>query len=205
MKAMTATLCLLLAASGAWAADSRVPAASPQAQPAAVKPTKKNVVVVIIDVSRIARESNLAKSVQAEFQVWGDGIKAALQPKGDALRAKQEALKTEGAKLTADQKQVREKEIATLQGEMNQLQQKAQQEYQQRQQGAEERLRAAFDPVLDTVAKENGWDVILNKTDRLLWSSEAVDQTDQILARFNAAYTVPPPAVPAPAPATPAK
>lgn len=203
MKALTATFCLLLAASGAWAADTRVPTSTPQAQPAAIKPTKKNVVVVIIDVSRIARESNLAKSVQAEFQAWGDGVKATLQPKGDALRAKQEALKTEGAKLTADQKQVREKEIATLQAELNQVQQKAQQEYQQRQQGAEERLRAAFEPVLDTVAKENGWDVILNKTDRLLWSSEAVDQTDQVLARFNAAYTIPPVA-PAPA-ATPAK
>lgn len=205
MKAMTATLCLLLAASGAWAADTRVPTSTPQVQPAAVKPTKKNVVVVIVDVSRIARESNLAKSVQAEFQAWGDGVKAALQPKGEALRAKQEALKTEGAKLTADQKQVREKEIASLQAELNQVQQKAQQEYQQRQQGAEERLRAAFEPVLDTVAKENGWDVILNKTDRLLWSSEAVDQTDQVLARFNAAYTIPPvAAAPAPA-ATPAK
>ncbi len=200
MRATTATLCLLLAASGVWAGDSRVPASATQAQSAAVKTTKKNAVVVIVDVSRIARESDLAKSVQAEFQAWGDGVKATLQPKGEALRVKQEALKTDGAKLTADQKQVREKEIATLQAELNQLQQKAQQEYQQRQQGAEERLRAAFEPVLDTVAKENGWDVILNKTDRLLWSSEAVDQTDQVLSRFNSAYTIPPVAA-APAPA----
>ena len=88
---------------------------------------------------------------------------------------------------------------------MNQIQQKAQQEYQQRQQGAEERLRAAFEPVLDTVAKENGWDVILNKTERLLWSSEAVDQTEQVLARFNAAYTVPPVAKAQAPVATPAK
>lgn len=201
MKVMTATMCLLLAANAAWATDTRVPTSTPPVQSASVKPTKKNVVVVVVDVSRIARESNLAKSVQAEFQAWGDGIKAALQPKGDTLRTKQEALKTEGAKLTADQKQVREKEIAALQLEMSQLQQKAQQEYQQRQQGAEERLRAAFEPVLDTVAKENGWDVIINKADRLLWSSDAVDQTDQVLARFNAAYTIPPPAVPATAPA----
>ncbi len=202
MRAMTATMCLLLAASAAWATDTRVPASTPPAQSAAVKPTKKNVVVVVVDISRIARESNLAKSVQAEFQAWGDGVKATLQPKGETLRAKQEALKTEGAKLTADQKQVREKEIATLQLELNQLQQKAQQDYQQRQQGADERLRAAFEPVLDAVAKENGWDVILNKADRLLWTSEAVDQTELVLARFNAAYTVPPPAAPA---ATPAK
>jgi|APIni6443716594_1056825.scaffolds.fasta_scaffold124233_1 outer membrane protein len=201
MKAMTATLCLLLAAGGAWAADTRVPASTPPAQSTSVKPTKKSVVVVIVDVSRIARESNLAKSVQAEFQAWGDGVKVALQPKSEALRVKQEALKTEGAKLTADQKQVREKEIATLQLEMNQMQQKAQQEYQQRQQGAEERLRAAFEPVLDAVAKENGWDVVLNKADRLLWTSEAVDQTEQVLTRFNAAYTVPPPATPAAKPA----
>jgi outer membrane protein len=201
MRAMTATMCLLLAASAVWATDTRVPASTPPAQSAAVKPTKKNVVVVVVDISRIARESNLAKSVQAEFQAWGDGVKATLQPKGDALRAKQEALKTEGAKLTADQKQVREKEIAALQLELNQLQQRAQQEYQQRQQGADERLRAAFEPVLDAVAKENGWDVILNKADRLLWTSEAVDQTDQVLARFNAAYTIPPPAAPAAAPA----
>lgn len=205
MKAMTATLCLLFAASGVWAADTRVPASTPQVPPAAVKPTKKNIVVVIVDISRIARESNLAKSVQTEFQAWGDGVKAALQPKGEALHAKQEAMKTEGGKLSADQKQVREKEIAALQLEMNQIQQKAQQEYQQRQQGAEERLRAAFEPVLDTVAKENGWDVILNKTERLLWSSEAVDQTEQVLARFNAAYTVPPVAKAQAPVATPAK
>lgn len=191
MKLMTATFCLLLAASGAWAADSRLPSA---------KPTKKSVVVVVLDMPRVVRESNLSKTVQADFQAWGEGVKAGLQPKANALQAKQAALQSDGAKLTPERKQAAEKEIADLQGELAQAQQKAQQEYQQRQQAAEVRLRTAFDPVLDAVAKENGWDIILNKADRLVWSSDAVDQTEIVLARFNAAY----PAPSAPAPSAPA-
>lgn len=205
MKAFIAAVAIVLTAAGSWAADSRVPASTTAQPEAAAKPTKKAAVVVVLDMGRIIRESNLSKSIQAEFQTWGDGVRAAMQPKAEAIRTKQEALKKDEGKLNADQKQTREKEIALLQGELQQMQQKAQQEYQQRQQAAEGRLKAAFEPVVDAVAKENGWDVILSTGgDRLVWSSAAVDQTDLVLARFNGAYTIPPPAAPAPA-AKPAK
>lgn len=206
MKGIVTALVIGLTALGTLAADSRVPSTSQQPAPAAsgaVKPTKKAVTVVVIDMGRIVREAAMSRAIQADFQAWGDSVKATMQPKADALKAKQEALKNEGAKLTADQKQTREKEIALLQSELGQIQQKAQQEYQGRQQAAEERLRAAFEPVLDALGKEYGWDIILNKGgDKLVWSSEAVDQTDLVLARFNAANPAPAPAPAAAAPAT---
>jgi outer membrane protein len=197
MKVLAATLCLALATGALWAQDSRVPSAAPQA----AKPTKKQVVVVVIDMAKIVKDSNLSKSVQAEFQSWVEQVKAALQPRAETIRTKEEALKTEGDKLTPDQKQTREKEIQVLQNELTQLQQKVQQDYQTRQQMAEDRLRKAFDPVIDALAKEYGWDIILNKSERMVWNSDAVDQTDLVLARFNAAAPAPAPAAaPAPAP-----
>lgn len=204
MKLFTAALCLALATGTLWAQDSRVPSSAS----AAAKPTKKQVVVVVIDMAKIVKESNLSKSVQAEFQTWVEQVKAALQPRAETIRTKQEALKNEGDKLTADQKQTREKEIQVLQTELNQLQQKVQQDYQTRQQMAEDKLRKAFDPIVDALAKENGWDIIMNKSERMVWNSDAVDQTDLVLARFNAATPAPaaaPAATPAAAPTTPAK
>jgi Skp family chaperone for outer membrane proteins len=196
MKVSAVALCLALLAGACWAQDSRVPTAAPSG----TKPTKKQVVVVVIDMAKVVRESSLSKSVQAEFQSWTEGVKAALQPRADTIRAKQDALKNDEGKLNADQKQTREKEIALLQAELNQLQQKVQQDYQTRQQMAEERLRSAFDPVVDALAKEFGWDIILNKSERMVWNSDAVDQTDLVLARFNAAAPAPA-AAPAQAPA----
>lgn len=201
MKAFAAALCLALATCSFWGQDSRVPSSAAQA---ASKPTKKQVVVVVIDMAKIVKDSNLSKSVQADFQAWVEQVKAALQPRGETIRAKQEALKNDGDKLTPDQKQTREKEIQVLQTELTQLQQKVQQDYQTRQQMAEDRLRKAFDPLIDALAKENGWDIIMTKSDRMVWNSDAVDQTDYVLARFNAATAsqlAAPAAAPAPAPA----
>ena len=99
MKVPAVALCLALLTGSIWAQDSRVPSAAPPG----AKPTKKQVVVVVIDMAKIVRESNLSKSVQAEFQNWTDGVKAALQPRADIIRTKQEALKNDEAKLNADQ------------------------------------------------------------------------------------------------------
>ncbi|MGA9751393.1 MAG: OmpH family outer membrane protein [Acidobacteriota bacterium] len=160
------------------------------------KPTKKNPVVVVVDMGQIVRESNLSKQIQAELQSWGEGMRAQMEPKIKAYQEKEAAFKKDEAKLSAADKTKRSQELDALRADLQQMQTKAQQEYQQRQQAAGERMQAAFGPLMDSLAKERGWDVVLNKGQQdVIWASDAVDQTAAVLARFNAQA----PAAPAPA------
>ncbi len=154
---------------------------------ASEKPTKKNPVVVVVDMGQIVRESTLSKQIQAKLQSWGEGMRAQMEPKIKAYQEKEAAFKKDEAKLSSADKAKRSQELDALRGELQQMQTKAQQEYQQRQQAAGERMQAAFGPLMDSLAKEKGWDVVLNKGQQdVIWASDAVDQTAVVLARFNA-------------------
>ncbi len=191
-KLLTALLALALTLS-ALAAGAK---ASPNED---AKVTKKTPVVVIVDMARIYKDAKISKQIQADFQAWNESLRATFQKKLADLRAKQEDLKKNEAKLSKDEKDKDKKAIDAAQKDMSQLQMQARQEFQKRQKAAEEKLHAVLDPLLDKLGKENGWDVILNKGAKdLVWNSGAVDETDLILKRLDAA-TPEAPASPAPA------
>jgi len=191
-KLLTALLALALTLS-ALAAGSK---ASPNED---AKATRKTPVVVIVDMARIYKDAKISKQIQADFQKWNESLRATYQKKLADLRAKQEDLKKNEAKLSKDEKDKEEKAIDAAQKDMSQLQMQARQEFQKRQKAAEEKLHAVLDPLLDKLGKEHGWDVILNKGAKdLVWNSGAVDETDLILKRLDAA-TPEAPASPAPA------
>jgi Skp family chaperone for outer membrane proteins len=187
---LAVTLCLALAA----------PAIT-----AAIKPTKKKVVVVVVDMNRVFKDSKLSQQIQAEFKVWDDGIRLQAQPKLDLLKQKQQALEAGKATLPEAEKTKLEKEIQGIQQEVSLVQNKARQEYQEKQASASQRMQAKLAPVLQSLGTENEWDVVVNKGDQnILWTSEAVDQTDTLLERLDAeTQDAPSPAPAAAAPATP--
>jgi Skp family chaperone for outer membrane proteins len=181
MKPITATAalagCLLLAACKGPSAPA-TPSGS-----AGPKPAKANPVVVVLDMNRLIGESQLSKTIDQELRSWAEAKQAELQGRAQSA---QQALGT-GAKPA---------EVEAMKRELYRMQEAAKQEFQQRQTAAAERLKQAFDPLIQSLAKENGWDVVLNKNEQLtIYVGETLDQTDFVLARLNAA--------PAPA-ATPA-
>ena len=189
-------------------------AVSATAQAPKVKPTKKKVVVVMIDMGRIYRESKLSKQIMAELKTWDDSIRSQAQPKVELLKQKQQALQDGQSKLSAEEKDKLNKETQALQTELSGIQSKARQEGQEKQGAATQRMQDKLQPAIEALANENEWDLVMNKTDQnAVWSSEALDQTDLILAKLDAATSdapapvaaqpaAPPPTAPAKPPST---
>ncbi len=152
------------------------------------KPAKANPVIVVLNVERIMHESKLSKDIQADLKSWAEGIQGQLQSHAEVIR-KAEADKSKSPK-----------ELDAMKSELFQMQQQAKNEFQQRQEAAADQMKKAFDPLVQRLAKENGWDVVLNENEQItIFASNALDQTDFVIQQLNAA----PAPSPAPAPETP--
>jgi Skp family chaperone for outer membrane proteins len=158
------------------------------------KPAKANPVVVVLNMDKIMGESTLSKNLHNELKAWTDGKQSELRSKTDAIQ-----------KAIAD-KSKKPAEIEAMKRDLMQFQESANQEYKQRQMGAADRMKQTFGPLVISLAKENGWDVVINKSsDATIYTGEALEQTDFVLAKLNAALekkASEPAAAPAAAPAT---
>ena len=140
------------------------------------KPAKKDPVVVVLEMDKIMGESKLSKDLHAELKSWADSKQAELRARGEAIRAAEASKSAKPAELDAMKREIME------------MQEMAKQEYQQRQMSAAERMKQAFGPLVVNLAKENGWDVVMNKSSEgTIYTGEALDQTDYVLAKLNAA------------------
>jgi outer membrane protein len=161
------------------------------------KPPKANPVVVVLNMDKIMGESTLSKSLHTDLKAWADAKQGELRSKTDAIQ-----------KAIAD-KSKKPAEIEAMKRDLMQFQEAANQEYKQRQMGAADRMKQTFAPLVVSLAKENGWDVVVNKSsDAAIYTGEALDQTDYVLAKLNAALdkkapepAASPAAAPAPQPA----
>lgn len=183
--ALTLAVCLSLSLA------CKPPAPAAPATPggnAAAKPAKANPVVVVLDMDRLMGDSNMSKGLHEELKSWAEGKQAELKARAEFIQ-KAEQAKAKGPA-----------EVEGMKRELFQMQEMAKQEFQQRQVEAADRMKKTFDPLVQSLAKENGWDVVLNKSEQLtIYAGDALDQTDFVLARLNAApaHT----AAPSPAPA----
>ncbi len=150
--------------------------AGPATSSTGAKPAKANPVIVVLNVERIMHESKLSKDIQADLKSWAEGIQGQLQSRAEVIR-KAEAGKSKSPK-----------ELDAMKGELFQMQQQAKNEFQQRQEAAADQMKKAFDPVVQRLAKENGWDVVLNENEQItIFASNALDQTDYVIQQLNAA------------------
>jgi Skp family chaperone for outer membrane proteins len=158
------------------------------------KPPKANPVVVVLNMDKIMGESTLSKSLHAELKTWTD-------EKGAEMRSRTEAIQKAQA-----EKSKKPAELEAMQRDLMAFQQAANEEYKKRQMSAADRMKQTFGPLVISLAKENGWDVVINKSsDATVYTGEALDQTDFVLAKLNAALekkASEPAAAPAAAPAT---
>ncbi len=142
------------------------------------KPAVKNPVVVVLDVQRIMREAKPSQEIQKSLNDWAETTMTEMKAKMEAYQ-----------KAKADKKLSRTR-LAAMEKDLQELRQKDNEEYQKRRQAAADRMKGIMDPLIQKLAKENGWDVILNKVDQVtIWSSNALDQTDYVIQQLNKVKT----------------
>ncbi len=167
----------LLATALLLASCQAPPASTPTATGDGAKPAKANPVIVVVDLEHLVEASDFSKRLNDELKGWAE--------------AKQGELAAHAQRLQQSHSTPpKPAEVEALRREMFGLQERAKQEFQQRQGEAGERMRATLDPLLKDLAAANGWDVVLNKNEQItVFAGDALDQTDFVLARLNAAST----------------
>jgi len=142
-------------------------------------------VTVVVSVDRVAEESALAKRVRGEVEEFAKTVQTNLNQAAEQIQA------------AASDPRRNPSEIASMKGQWMQLRQQAQDQINGRRAKAEDQVHQALDKVLATLAKEQGWDLVLRK-DRhaALWAAETLDRTDLVIQRMNSLPAAP--ATPAP-------
>jgi Skp family chaperone for outer membrane proteins len=192
-----------------FALAALIPATGVMAQAASNPgtPAKKPTYVVVIDRARIIQESKVFKDIQDEYNAWEAGFKAQVQPKVELLRAKQRELGVgpenenqdpeSKPKLSDPERAKLQKEIDQLKSEIDKLQVDGRKAYEEMQKAGSQRVMAALRQVIDKLAAEKGWEVVLNKDDlNVVWFINAVDQTEAVLAKMEKAPKAPATAAP---------
>jgi outer membrane protein len=176
-----------------------------EGQPAP-KPPKRNPVVVVVDVERIVKETKMSQDIQNELNAWGQGMQAQLQAKAEAFKQKDAEFRAEAMRLSPQLRDQRIRELEAMQQDLQQLQGQAQQEFERRQSLAGQKMSEKFEPLVRTLAGENGWDVVLNKAaQNTIFANDALDQTDYVIQRLNSAARNPGSKEPAAEPAAGSK
>jgi Skp family chaperone for outer membrane proteins len=159
---------------------------SPQKEALQEKPTKKNPVVVFVDLKRLLSESKLFRQLDARIKAVVNAADATFSSKYEEFSQKKQAFLDEEAKMTPTDRDRRDKELRILETEIADHQKQVKELYQSKEADADRVFQSALDEVIAQLSKELGWDVVLNRSfPSVIWNSAPLDQTDIILKRLN--------------------
>ncbi len=157
-------------------------------EPAQAQPSEQATVprIAVVNGDRIIVESTVGQAAQARAQeitaTWEGRVSAKRDELNALVTRRQDEIETLTAQTLADLNQ----QIDDAQLELNRLQEDANRELGRSGQQAQTDISARLMSALDLVARQHGYDVIFDtRTQGLLWISEAVDATDQVLALMN--------------------
>ncbi len=182
-----------------------------------------------LSVLRAIGECTEGKAAMGEFQKKVDAKQEELQKKNGEIQSLQKQLQEQQRTLNDESRAALSKTIETKNTELQRATEDARKEFTDMQNEIFNRIGSKLMPVLQQYAKENNFAVIVDsssQTSQLVYADPAIDITDDLIKRFDAAQpgsaapptsgakpTAPPagagvkPVVPPPtkAPVTPAK
>ena len=144
--------------------------------------------VAVINVQRVLLESNQGKAARARLE----SVAKQKQEKAQAMRTELETMEKEIStkrlslsqdKLDEMTKSYDEKKIA-----LQRFAQDADRDLKAEEQKTLVELEKSIRPVIDQIGKEMGFALIFNKLESgLVYASDAVEITDMVITRYNAA------------------
>ena len=201
---------------GAFAVAAALLVAGPaSAQSAASTPTK----IGVLEVQRIVAESAVGKESLARVQRVQAAKQEELTKRQNDLRDLEKKIQDQSKALSEESLDKLQKDYQAKALEFKRAQDDAQRELEELQRKELGELEKKVMPVIDTVAKEQGYYLVFNKFQSgLLFADTSSDMTDAVITKFNsqiasapkadakapakpAAAAAPAPAKPAPAPA----
>ena len=196
---MKGTLTIAVAALAAGLAVAPTAVAQATASAAGVK-------VGVIDVQRIVGESAVGKESLARVQKVQQSKQEELVKRQKELRDLEQKISEQNKALSEEALEKVQKDYQGKALDLKRFQDDAQRELEETQRRELGELEKRIMPVIDAVAKEQGYTMIFNKFQSgLLFAAEGTDITESVITKFNSQIaTSAKPAAAAPAPAKPA-
>lgn len=146
--------------------------------------------IAVIDVQRVLQTSTAGKAAYERLKKMQDDRVARAQKMDEEAKALENDINTKKLSLSEDKltdltKQLSDKKIA-----MQRYAQDADREVGEARDKELAALEVKIKPVIDAIGKEMGLAAIFNKFESgLVYASEAVDITEPVIKRFDAAQT----------------
>lgn len=159
----------------------------------------------VIEVQRIVQESAIGKESLARVQKLQGAKQDELTRRQKELRDLEQKIQDQGKSLSEDAMEKAQKDYQAKALELKRAQDDAQRELEESQRKELAELERRVMPVIESVAKDQGFQLIFNKFQSgLLHADSSIDITDAVIAKFNTQIASAPaskPAAGAPAPA----
>ena len=144
--------------------------------------------VAVINVQRVASESQMGKAATARAQALNQQKVAALGQMNTKLQADQQKLASGGLQLSDAARVELQRSIAEQQKDFQRAQQDAQDDVQQLRETLQRSFEAKLTPVIKAVAQERKLSLIfrVEQGDLVYWD-RALDLTEEVVKRIDAA------------------
>jgi len=141
--------------------------------------------VAVIDLQRIVQESLVGQRLQKEIQAFQEKQQQELRKKEAEIRQLNQKLQEQAAVLAPDALRDLQTKLRGKQREIDRFREDAVAELQEKIEDAQAQLENQVRPVIAEVAREKGFDIVLNPA-AVVFASRTVDITDDVIKRFNA-------------------
>ena len=149
-------------------------------------------VMRFIDFERAMNEVQLGAKARDELKKEFESKQALLDKKQDELKKLKDTLESQGSVMKPEAAQAKAMEFQKKMGETQQLYASMQQDMAKRQQEAMSGILQKMHVVGDKMAREGGYDAILNKNETtVLFVKPELDLTNEAIRVFNQTYPAP--------------
>ncbi|HXE80868.1 MAG TPA: OmpH family outer membrane protein [Vicinamibacterales bacterium] len=213
--AVAAALTLLLSAAPVFgqsqtpAGGAQTPAPTSSSQPAPPRPFPEGARIAVVNIQRVAAESQEGKASTAKVQALHQQKTQQLNEMNKKLQAEQQKLQQSALVMNEQARAQLEREIERQQKEIQRFSQDAQDEVTNLQQDLQEAFHRRLMPILQKIAQERQLHLLLSLQDAgIVWWDTGLDITAEVVKQMDAtapSTTTSSTSKPAAAPATPAK
>lgn len=144
--------------------------------------------IVYVDLQRALLEVEDGKKAKAKLKKEFDQKQKELDAKQNAVKKMKDELESGAMMMTEDTKRTKAMELQQQMYELQQLYLALQGDLSQKEATETKKIFDRMGKLLETLGKEKGYDVILEKTESsVLYAKPGSDVTDELIKRYNAA------------------
>ncbi len=145
--------------------------------------------IAVLDPNRVIGQSQRGKAFLKELNAFAQQKDAEIKKKVEEFQKLEKEYRAKAPSLSEEKAMEMQKKLSDMQIEIKRMQDDAKREFQLRQTKGFDKFRKILKPIVDQIAKEKGIDIVfaIGQGGSIIYFSPAVDITDEVIKRFDAA------------------